>query len=127
MIYLLILLSTLLVEKNEVMGLSEEEKEVENLYKIIQKFSELKSEDKLPLIRSNDTGGKLEGYKLNKNTHPWVNEAMLKDIKACNDLYVIDVEFKEKRIKYFFCIKNSVIKLISIYRLFDNKWVKSEN
>jgi hypothetical protein len=104
------------------------EQETENLLKVTQKFIELKSINKLPVIKANDTGGRVTVNKIKEDMRrkPWFSENMSTDLEGCSDLYMAEVESKRDKLKYFFCIENSTIKLISTYMQHDEKWIKIE-
>lgn len=126
-IYLMfLLLLALFAENHQAIGQIEVKEGIENISRIIQEFTELKSSNKLPALKSNDINGKLTAYQLKENMHkkPWIDEKMLDDLKDCNNIYIIDVEFQEKEIKYIFCSYISKIELISAYRKDDEKWTK---
>lgn len=125
----LIFILFLLMEINKAIGATETKgQEIENITKVTQKFSELKSINKLPVIKDIDTGGKLTVYKIKENmrNEPWISKNMSTDLEWCDDLYVAEVEFKRDKLKYFFCIENSTIRLISTYMQQDVKWIKIE-
>lgn len=124
-----LLLLVLFAENYHATGQIGGEEEIENISRVIQEFSKLKSTNKLPALKSNDINGKLTTYQLKESMYknPWIDEVMLDDLKDCNSIYIIDVEFQEKEIKYLFCADDPKIQLISAYRKDEEKWIKIED
>lgn len=103
----------------------EDSNTVENITKIIENFSKMKKGNRLPGLRDSDKGGQLVAYRINSIDEKQDQipvEVETKVFNGCTDLYVINVMYRSRELKYFFCLSSNE-KFLSAYEK-KNKWTR---
>lgn len=99
----------------------EYDREIENQKKIIEYFT-----NNILQNLTVEKGFKFTVHHIKRSMRrkPWIEDIMKKDIKECENLFLIDATWKKIKSKYFLCKQQSIIHMISSYKLLDNEWIK---
>jgi hypothetical protein len=92
-----------------------------DLNRVAVEFCKLRAEGKLPGLASSESGGTVSVFKINiAERAKWAEP--FTQVRRCSNLFMADVKFSGKHLKYFFCKRGQQTELSGAYQLNGKNW-----
>ncbi len=93
------------------------------LGKIVESFITLKTENKLPGIEKSEQG-ELSTYFLSEDLRKTPSfKEITNAVAGCKEVYIAEVKVESRKLRYAFCLDDSVPKYLSAFSEKNGKWI----